>query len=79
MTGEACGGGGGAGGLRGNAMGIPDACMCRGTGGGGTSGAGDGIGGPDLCGGIFGTGSPLSEDPAEWAPDDRGLFRDAGM
>ena len=29
--GEACGGGGGAGGLRGRAIGTPEPCICRGT------------------------------------------------
>ena len=29
--GDACGGGGGAGGLRGRAIGTPEPCICRGT------------------------------------------------
>ena len=31
--GDACGGGGGAGGLRGNAIGTPEPCICFGTAG----------------------------------------------
>ncbi len=81
MIGDACGGGGGAGGLKGNAIGIPDACICRGTGGGGTSqgsGSGEGIGGTERCGGMRGTGSP-SPDEAERPPAERGRLRDEGM